>query len=98
MAKTPPLLTSNDLALATAACALAIAWHKLQPRSGYGANEARQIKRLALKLGLACQHLNPYLGDADAMPLDWGDDPIYGPLPARAISDEGDELSQAAAE
>lgn len=76
-----PLLTSNDIALAAAACSLAIAWHNLQPRSGFGAREKQKLKDLCKKLHHAGNHLNPFVDDTEAMPLDWGDDPIYGPIP-----------------
>lgn len=42
-------LTGNDIALAQAACALAIAWHKAQPTSDFGRNEIAKLTALSKK-------------------------------------------------
>ncbi len=76
-----PLLTSNDIALAEQGCQLAIAWHRAQSLSTFNDKQIDAYRTLIAKLDAACQHRNPYTS-SDEMPLDWGDDPIYGPLPA----------------
>lgn len=75
-----PLLTSNDLALAEFGCVLAMAWWRTKPVTSYARKEIAKLSMLSLKLGEASQHRNPYDNSED-MPLDWGDDPIYAPLP-----------------
>jgi hypothetical protein len=78
--ETSPLLSSNDLAGAAQAVQLALAWYRDQPKSGWRRKEEAKFKALLAKLDVASDHKNPY-SDSDEMPLDWGDDPIYGPLP-----------------
>lgn len=77
---TAPLLTSNDIACAAMGVQLALAWHRQQPMSGFRRKEEAKLKAIFAKLDAAGDHNNPYT-DSDDMPFDWGDDPIYGPLP-----------------
>lgn len=79
---TPPLLNSNDMALAAMGCAHAVRFWQRTGRTKYARAEVAKLKALIAKLDTAGRHLCPYEG-ADDMPPDWGDAPIYGPLTKR---------------
>lgn len=79
---TPPLLTSNDLALAEQAAAHAIKFWKDRGRSKFVRRRIDEYRALIAKLDAAGRHLCPH-DNSDDMPLDWGSDPIYGPLTKR---------------
>lgn len=77
-----PFFNSNDIALAAQAAAHAIQWWKKRGRSKFVRERIASYRDLISKLDAAGDHLCPSDG-SDEMPLNWGDDPIYGPLTKR---------------
>lgn len=78
-----PNLTSNDLAGSAMAIGLALAWWRDWPASGFKRREVKKLKALLAKINAAADHNNPFT-NSDDMPSDWGDEPIYAPLPLTA--------------
>lgn len=68
-------LTGNDIALATNAVSLALAWWKEQPASGFKREQMAKLSALSLRLQHISMYAYPYEW-GDDMPLDFGDEPI----------------------
>lgn len=83
-------LTGNDIALASFACALAIAWHKkgAHPRCKYTRNEIAKYKELCSKLQYLSMNAYPDEPDPDERRFDEGDEKIMklDPVVLKTIS------------
>lgn len=78
-----PLLTSNDIAVCQNGLGHMLNFLKTLERGKFKRDQIKATVALQEKLERAVAHLNPYYPIAVGMPLDWGDDPIYGPLTKR---------------